>query len=297
MPPEKTLWALEPHTRGKHKVLREYLNAWFPILGMGKANQRILFIDGFAGPGVYEGGEEGSPLIALRALKEHSALGKIHAEVVYLFIEQDKERAMHLKTLVEAWKPELPDRCHVRVIQGSFDATMTDALNYLDTQAQQLAPAFVMIDPFGVRGTPMSVIERILRNPRSEVYISFMYESINRFKVTSEFMPHLDALFGCSEWRNGLGIEDSEARKDFFYGLYESQLRSAGARYVLHLDLYEGSRLVYAIFFATKHPTGCDKMKQAIWKVAPFGDFAFHGTKSGQLTLGLRAYPKTCSAG
>ena len=28
-------------------------------------------------------------------------------------------------------------------------------------------------------------------------------------------------------------------------------------------------------------------MKQAIWKVDPFGDFAFHGTKSPQQTLGL----------
>jgi len=28
-------------------------------------------------------------------------------------------------------------------------------------------------------------------------------------------------------------------------------------------------------------------MKQAIWKVAPFGDFSFRGTHSTQLTLGL----------
>jgi hypothetical protein len=38
---------------------------------MAKWNGRIIFLDGFAGPGRYAGGEEGSPLIALRALFLH----------------------------------------------------------------------------------------------------------------------------------------------------------------------------------------------------------------------------------
>lgn len=44
--PKETLWPLEPHTLGKHLVLKSYLDAWLPI--MGKWNGRILFIDGFA---------------------------------------------------------------------------------------------------------------------------------------------------------------------------------------------------------------------------------------------------------
>ena len=48
--PKKTLWPLEPHTRGKHLVLKSYLDAWLPI--MGTRNARILVIDGFAGPTV-----------------------------------------------------------------------------------------------------------------------------------------------------------------------------------------------------------------------------------------------------
>jgi hypothetical protein len=52
-------------------------------------------------------------------------------------------------------------------------------------------------------------------------------------------------------------------------------------------ELYEGNRLVYAIFFATKHERGCGKMKEAIWKIAPFGDFEFRGSRTGQIALGL----------
>ena len=73
---------------------------------------------------------------------------------------------------------------------------------------------------------------------------------------------------------------------DFFYSLYERQLKANGATQVVRFELYEGQQLVYAIFFGTKSLDGCDKMKQAIWKVDPFGDFKFRGSQLGQYTLG-----------
>ena len=53
------------------------------------------------------------------------------------------------------------------------------------------------------------------------------------------------------------------------------------------LSFMKVKRLVYyAIFFATKSLDGCDKMKQAIWKIAPFGGFKFKSGLLNQLTLG-----------
>jgi three-Cys-motif partner protein len=282
MTEKNIVWPLEPHTKGKHEVLRHYLGAWFHILGSTQG--RILFIDGFAGPGEYAGGEKGSPLIALEVFCQRRA--EFKADVTFAFIEKDPDRAEHLKTLIDERRPTLSSKCRVDVLTGTFDQTMTGVLDMLDSQRKKLAPAFVMIDPFGVSGTPMEVLKRILRGGKTEVYISFMYEAINRFKATPEFEQPLTDLFGTSDWRKGIEFE-GQAKKEFFYGLYESQLRKAGAKHVLHFDLYEGNRLVYAIFFATQHWLGADRMKQAIWKVAPFGDFAFRGTRSTQLTLGL----------
>jgi three-Cys-motif partner protein len=168
---QKILWDLEPHTLGKHLVLRAYLDAWLPILS--SANGRILFIDGFAGPGEYAGGEEGSPQIAIRALADHPA--DISAEVVYYFIEKEEERAKHLRQVVDEWKDEVPASTKLNVVTGSFDGTMRGIFDYLDEQKSRLAPAFVMIDPFGVSGTPMSVVRKLLKNPRCEIYFSLMY--------------------------------------------------------------------------------------------------------------------------
>ncbi len=287
MPNAGTLWPLGEHTPGKHLVLRNYLNAWLPILGM--TQDRIVFIDGFAGPGEYTGGEPGSPIIALQALKEHVARVKFSAEVKFIFVELEPDRAQYLERLVETEKADLPGNCDALVVQGRFDATMTTLLDNLESKMKTLAPCFLMVDPFGVSDTPMSIIQRVLRHPKSEVYISFMYEAINRFKNTPEFAPHLDALFGGPDWRQGVEIADPERKKDFFYSLYRNQLKQAGAKYVLHFELYQGGRLVYAIFFGTKHLLGCDRMKQAIWKVAPFGDYAFRGTRTAQLGLDLDA--------
>ena len=262
------------------------MDAWLPI--MLYSNERVLFIDAFAGPGEYLGGEEGSPVIALKALCERSDKDKMRGRIGYIFIEKDAARASHLEKTIAPILSRLPNGCDVDVYTGTFTKAMSDALDAIDAQNAQLAPSFVMIDPFGVSGTPMSLIERILTNDKAEVFITFMYSSINRFKSLPKYETSLDDLFGCVEWRDGIDMPDANERKDFFYDLYKKRLRESGAKFVLHFDLYKGNRLVYALFFATKHELGCDKMKQAMWKVDPFGDFRFRGGINDQLTLELQ---------
>lgn len=211
----------------------------------------------------------------------------MRAEVVFFFVEGDKKRFEHLKELVDTKRPELPEKCKVNVVHGNFDEHMAGLFEYLKTQQKQMAPALLMVDPFGVKGTPMSAIEGVLKNPRCEVYVSFMYEAINMRKQAPEFEPHLDALFGCENWREGRDIEDPTERKAFFYDLFDRQLRAAGAKQVIRFELYDGNRLVYAIFFATKDLIGADRMKYAIWKAVPEGNFEFRGGKDSQLSLDL----------
>ena len=126
----------------------------------------------------------------------------------------------------------------------------------------------------------MSVVRRIMSNRQCEVYFSLMYEALNRWKGTPEFEKHLDSLFGCPEWRD-------EEHREGLYNLYERQLRTAGAKHVVHFDIYSVKRLIYSIFFATQHELGCDRMKAAIWKIAPEGGYEFRGTHVDQLALNL----------
>jgi len=61
-----TIWDIEPHTQKKHEILKKYIDAWTPI--MSKYNRRLVYIDAFAGPGIYKNGEPGSPIIVLESI-------------------------------------------------------------------------------------------------------------------------------------------------------------------------------------------------------------------------------------
>ena len=278
--PKGTLWSRDGHTEGKHLVLEEYLKAWFPILG--KFNGRILFVDGFAGPGRYAGGEEGSPVVAMRVLAEHGAA--IGAEVVFQFVEERADRAEHLQKLVDQWLPRLPNRTKVYVLTDEFESVMTKVREDLEASNGRMAPALVMADPFGVKGIPLKVFRGVFENPKCEVYVSFMWSDMNRFLGTPEFEPNLDEMFGTADWRGAKDL-DGDDRRRFLYDLYRTQLKNAGAKHVLRFNLYKGNRLKYSVFFATGHPLGSDRMKRAIWKVAPFGDFSFRSGASDQMVM------------
>ena len=285
MPPEETVWVLEPHTKGKHEVLSHYLDAWLPI--MLYSNDRVRYIDAFAGPGVYQGGELGSPLIAMERFITHSQTTGAKGSIAFDFIESEHDRYMHLKSVVTGRYPELPPNATWEAHPGTFDDTMTKILDQLDDRRLDLPPAFVMIDPFGVSDTPMLTVQRILKNSKAEVYFTFMYDTVNRFITAPQYQSALTDLFGSDEWRDGIHIEDETDRFAFFVDLYKSGLRAGGATQILHFAIdKEDKHNYYVIIYATKSTKGSDVMKKAMWRVAPNGDYRFVGGNQDQVPFG-----------
>ena len=285
MPPKTTLWPLDDHTRGKHMVLRAYMDAWLPII-LSKY-ERAMFVDAFAGPGEYEKGDLGSPVIALNALAQHSSQSMMTGQIDYVFIEERTDRFVHLKNVIDRQrtKGSIPSICRTSTHNDTFAHVLPRLTAPMKSDR---IPTFVMIDPFGISGVGMELIRALMEHPSTEVYVSFMYEYMNRFKGHPNFEPHLDDLFGCADWQQGIDMPESKARKDFFYELYRKQLKLSGAQHVLNFELYEGNQLKYALFFATQSDQGCDKMKQAMWKVAPLGGYSFRSDTLGQLSFESR---------
>lgn len=145
-------WARDPHTAAKHEILRQYLCAWIPILG--RFHEMIVYIDGFAGPGEYEGGESGSPIIAMEIARGFA--DRIRGRMTLLFIEADAPRLEHLKGLVA--QIEMPANVLTRTRLGRFEDHVRNLVAARDT----LPPTFVLIDPFGFSHTPIDVIARLL---------------------------------------------------------------------------------------------------------------------------------------
>ena len=266
----QTIWPLEPHTAAKHSILRRYLQGYYPK--MASTQGRIVFVDGFAGPGVYAGGEDGSPIIALDSLIGHSHFPKMATrEFHFLFIEENRARFEMLRRTVAGRQPYPNVKPHVRC--GTFKEHMGQVLDSLGEK--HMAPAFVMVDPFGVKGLPLDLLQRLASFPKTELLVTFMYEPISRFLEQPAFESNLDDLFGVPDWRAAARL-DPVGKREFLSDLYARQLRSIGMEYVRLFEMKDaGNRTEYFLAFATHHREGLRVMKDAMWNVDQAGGIVF----------------------
>ncbi len=191
-------WDYPPHTRAKHQILGKYLDAWYPILA--SMNGRLVFLDGFAGRGRYTDGSEGSPLIALRHLVDHSFWPKMSKrEFVFIFVEHDERNAESLQREIDTFKADRqpwPKNVKTQVIHGKFDKTATEIIEYLRAQKSQLAPTFAFVDPFGYSGLPMELIAELLAYPKTELFVNFLVGHVQRFIERDGQERAMRSLFG-----------------------------------------------------------------------------------------------------
>lgn len=280
-PHNETLWAIEPHTKAKHEILRRYLGAWLPILGSKIPS--IVYIDGFCGPGRYTGGEEGSPIIALEVARRQSALQT--SEVTFIFIDERADRIQHLENELSTRSD--PPNFHVSAIVNEFETTMTGILDDLDRDGRQPAPTFAFVDPFGFKGASFAVVQRLLSNPRTEVLLNMMVEPINRFAQHPSPIDqqHIRSLLGASQQEVEQAITSSD-RVAAFRELYQTKLLQH-ARFVRFFAMQDDrNKIIYYLFFATNHPLGHAKIKEVFWKVDPQSGFKFSDrTDPNQMVL------------
>lgn len=281
-----TVWQLEPHTKAKHDILKRYLHGWFPVLS--RYNGRIIFLDGFAGPGIYKDGEPGSPKVALEALLKHKYdLARNECEFLLVFNEKDKERYTVLDSVIEELKQgEWPSHVKVTKLNENFQDLAEDIVEYMDEQRANLAPTLAFLDPFGYQDTPIDTINRLLSFDKCELLIYFDYNSANRFGTAGNVDQHFEALFGTDEYKKAPPAGDP-TRGKFFVDLYERQLKTVCEfEYVQRFQMVnrEG-RTPYYLFYCTRNLKGLEIMKDAMWSVAPDGGYRFSDRLAGQEVL------------
>lgn len=285
--PEETVWEIFELTPTKHRILRTYLEWWFPT--MLRSHERIHLIDGFSGPGEYTGGEPGSPLVAIDALMNSVSDCSLQHNVISWFIDVNEKRRSHLHSLLRKRTcryPVLPSLPYF-VKSGTFVEVMDKHLSIVETQQSMLPPTFTFIDPFGVTDTPISIIARLMRHPHNEVLITFMYEGANRCLAhpDKQTQRHLTTLLGTEQWRC---IDLAKNREEQICALYCAQLQTIGnATYVcmFHLKSHQ-NRTDYCLVFGTHRLASLEKMKDIFWEIDPLeGDTFMLNANRDQPTL------------
>lgn len=284
MAPEPVVWPLEAHTAAKHTILRVYLEAWIPILS--RHNRRLILVDAFAGPGVYERGEIGSPIVMLNAYLKHAQRENITAALVYLFIEADERRVEQLREEV-AKLGELPPNVTVRIEHGLYEDVFGTILANIERRGAQLAPTFAFLDPFGYSQAPMVLAGRFLQFARCEVLAYVPLPFVNRFLERDGQENALNSLYGGDRWKAALPLK-GEARIRALHDLFgESLVEEGGLKYVRAFEIItRNGSTGYHLFFGTNHELGLERMKEAMWRADPIDGQRFRDTTDvGALVL------------
>lgn len=268
-------WEYKEHTKVKHILLKKYLTAWIPILS--RWNPRICFFDGFAGRGEYTDGTLGSPLIALEVA---DALSQYFGKLTCAFVEKDPENFKNLERLLRQKKPHIQNLQKIKIIKenGEFADVITGIFEYLEKEKSILAPSFFFIDPFGFSGVPFSIIKRILENPKTEVFFTFMIRDIARFIRRPELRKTFDALFGTNKWRSIL--KSAQKRELALMNLYREQLHDvARVKYGWSFRVCTSKKVqtVYYLLHVTNNFKGHSIMKNIMSNQSAEGNFAYLG--------------------
>ena len=265
------------HTEAKHRLYRFYLDAWLPIL-LGGRFPRVRIVDGFAGPGRYTGGQEGSPQVAIRAALEHERLRSVLAgpdRVRLLFIEADARRARHLEHELHAFDSARPAGLRWRVEQGEFATVWSGALEAAE-RTGRLDPTLLFIDAFGYTGFPMALLTPMQGYRACELLINFPWDSVDRWAVNvEERHPLLTELYGDERWRPGRNVSDAWEREQFFVREYQAALADAGWRGTTFRMLNARNQTQYYLVYGTTNSAGMEAFKSAAWRVSQGGRFEF----------------------
>jgi three-Cys-motif partner protein len=222
-----------PQNRIKHEILGKYFKAYMNALA--RTTQAYHYIDGFAGPGLYEEKHQGSPLIAL------DLLAKQTLPCTASFTEKDPTLFDRLSRAIAGHQATTTLRDGPLLRQGEFSDFIQEILSRPIYKKFDRVATFAFIDPCGVKGVRMTDISKLVSQRFGECLIFWNYDGINRWlggiaKGTHDRAGIID-LFGDEATANAAlaCFKDARPNKEILIrDLYLAAAKThSGAKYLL----------------------------------------------------------------
>lgn len=266
------VWPLEPNTIAKHRLYARYLAAWWPKLLQPVPGRpsfpRVTYLDAFAGPGRYQGGQPGSPLLAVEQLLTHTARERMHLSrdrVKMLFIEKDPRRHNHLQQELNRTFGPL-EQLPIDVRAPYCGEAAIDTIPLLTAANAWGNPILAIFDSWGNVNVPLDVMAKIAHNTSSEVIVTFGPNWFNRRHTLDPDV--LDTVFGGRRyWQPADATVTPSDRWRAWLETYQQALRRAGFRFTLQFEVVPETGLPLYLVYGTGARAGLDAMKAAMWSV------------------------------
>lgn len=215
------------HAKAKHDLLKRYIERYAMILG--RHATEIAFVDGFAGPWQSGAADRSDTSFGLSA----ATLRKCAEALAARFSKRPVIRALWIEEGLAAYEllsefatRTSSSRISIEAKHASFQDSIDSIVRFVGTDAY----SFIFVDPKGYKGLiEPDVIAPLLRMPRAEVLINYMWDHI-RYAFGRPDEPghraNLERLYG-SEVTRLLDISDGGARAAEALQVYEQRLREA----------------------------------------------------------------------
>ncbi len=241
----------------KDEVLSSYMPPY--LAKVNRLGRPIILVDGFAGPGIFDDGSEGSPLIICKAAQERAA-GNYQA----FFINKDRKYYDRLKGVLQrgGW-------------QHQAIPILGDTTKILPLLPPKLSDqtVFLYLDPFGPTGSPFTLLEPFLTRSKeysTEIVIMMHIPVAHRLSARraieegkgsdptiQKFHQTMSNIFGGDYWKSimfssGFTTQERETQLiDAYCKKLEKYLPYVGS-----CPVQEGKneRIKYFIVFASRHP-------------------------------------------
>ena len=275
----------------KHELISRYLGGWFPKLGFWAG--RVIYLDTHAGRGRHVSGDHGSPLVALRTLVQHRAKDSLldRSEFRFVFLERDADNEADLRRELEAFGT-LPRGVVVDVECCDAFHVLRREVEALRSGGQQMAPAFVFVDPYGFN-LPGDLLAELMQFDRVELFVNVMWRELDMAVGQAPESEHglsqrLNRIFGGDAWRDICGdtmVERADQAAELL-------ARRVGAKWWTHVRMVTGGDAVrFFLLHLTNHDAGRDLMKECVWKVCPSGKMSVRRSENPSQFLLIKEQP------
>jgi three-Cys-motif partner protein len=250
----------------KARIVSAYFWAWAQIITGKKAKQRAIgYVDLFAGPGVYGGGQKSTPILILEAAIRDADIGdKLH---VFLN-DKNPEYAASLRKAV-AELPGIEKLAHQPEITNA--EVTENAIQWLASKWPY--PSLVFLDPWGYKGLTLQLIDAALRRKFSDVIFFFNFNRVNA-AIRNAFMEdHVEALFTparLEQLRGEVEGKSPEVREQIVMRALKDEVTHGGQRHWLDFKFTsaESNKTSHYIILVSKDPTGLKPMKDIMAKAS-----------------------------
>ena len=253
----------EDQSEVKARIVSKYFYVWAKIIAPRSRDQKIGYIDLFAGPGRYKDGSASTPLMVLQQAIADSLL---RSSLVTWFNDEKPEHVRNLESEI-AKLPGIETLKYPPVVRSGNVGNSIAA----NLQSVRLVPTFSFIDPFGYKGLSLGLVQGAIKDWGSDCVFFFNYNRINAGISNPIVDVHIDALFGAERAaRLRMEIEGltPNRREGVVLENLAHALRQLGANFVLPFRFRNanGTRSTHHLVFVSKHVKGYEIMKEIMAK-------------------------------